>query len=749
MKKLCILFFCSFVSISLIAQHQVYELQLNFNSGSTSISEENLSIIEKFIHELKLKNTSENWAFTIEGYADNVGDFQHNLQLSEKRASQVKNHLVSSTFNSDKIQTFGRGNEGEKDLVSNRSVKITAFEDNKEYSTFYKDNNTTLLRVNPKKEVKFTTSSGTEVTIPANSIVDKNNKPVQYSVELEFTEYRDQIDILNSGINMNSDKAYFKSAGMFDLNASIGNENLKLKEGTEATANFVLSDTIGDYNFYQLNHNTWDEINEQSGGVINTENPNMNELIKYKLSSNNRTTEFVYNEEVSPNYTCNIIEKNPLTLIRHAQKALDSSIHSYRDTLPDLTLFAQRYKDPAYAGSILRDEQEKKNKIKIHASLNINKDTIPFSFKTITDEHPELALLEKYKWSYIKSTGILSPDDLNNTYEDGRLTYDRNGLQFNLELKAATGYIKIPLEVNYNKEVKNKLKRDQTIWSEYSVELRAREYDFNEVIKKAKDKFIMNKVWMELSICDNRDCFWEFMRPYASDQELRNGKYQWYNWTFENRELIKSRLDSLENIYATNLDLALQQRRSLEGLACAKEKHYNLVRKDLDIKDIYQTKLSYKDGFLSSLSSIQKPVIEKQPLKRIRLSLNSFGTYNADQLIPIAVDIQIQKKVAITYLDQFNQRIKVKDLFMIHKDNNVVIRIAGQKKLSPYDLPNQPLRNYSLLIRNTENELFTVSDLATNKIDNVRKGGKTTVKISKIEQHITSKEDMVKYVLAH
>ena len=67
--------------------------------------------------------------------------------------------------------------------------------------------------------------------------------------------------------------------------------------------------------------------------------------------------------------------------------------------------------------------------------------------------------------------------------------------------------------------------KHKTLGENYKISLIEKEKTFNEHINKYKQKHFDNRVFFEMEITNNRDCFWEFVRPYVSEKELKAGKY--------------------------------------------------------------------------------------------------------------------------------------------------------------------------------------------------------------------------------
>ena len=100
--------------------------------------------------------------------------------------------------------------------------------------------------------------SGTRIHVPANSFVDGSGKDVQGMVEITYREFASAADILISGIPMKYDSAgvtqEFQSAGMMEIRAYQGNEELALKEGKEITVEMATEAEDRDYKSYYFDN---------------------------------------------------------------------------------------------------------------------------------------------------------------------------------------------------------------------------------------------------------------------------------------------------------------------------------------------------------------------------------------------------------------------------------------------------------------------------------------------------------------
>lgn len=113
----------------------------------------------------------------------------------------------------------------------------------------------------------ITTSGGMDVTIPANSFVDMDGNPVSGDVDFDIIEIYNKSDMIKSARPTMSDGNVLISGGEFSFSASIGGEQVQLKDnGTITVQSPSPSGTIdlsmslfigGEDSIGQFN---WDEI---------------------------------------------------------------------------------------------------------------------------------------------------------------------------------------------------------------------------------------------------------------------------------------------------------------------------------------------------------------------------------------------------------------------------------------------------------------------------------------------------------
>lgn len=153
------------------------------------------------------------------------------------------------------------------------SEKIDTIACNKHYVSFSSPapkldvEKTVQVINNNQNQVIVYPESGTEILIPANAFMTKDGESIAGEVAIDYREFRNPLEFVMSGIPMsgianNDPNSYFKSAGMFEINASINGEEVFLKPDKKVTINFESTDSQEAFPFWSFNDSTstWENI---------------------------------------------------------------------------------------------------------------------------------------------------------------------------------------------------------------------------------------------------------------------------------------------------------------------------------------------------------------------------------------------------------------------------------------------------------------------------------------------------------
>lgn len=112
------------------------------------------------------------------------------------------------------------------------------------------------------EDQQILTKEGTIITIPANSLVDKNGKTVKGKVDLAYRSINSPAEIIASGIPLTYDSAGvaydFLSAGMFEIHASQKGNDLEIKKGGNIQVDFASYKDGSEFSFYKIDEKKGD-----------------------------------------------------------------------------------------------------------------------------------------------------------------------------------------------------------------------------------------------------------------------------------------------------------------------------------------------------------------------------------------------------------------------------------------------------------------------------------------------------------
>jgi hypothetical protein len=144
-----------------------------------------------------------------------------------------------------------------------------------------KDKNFSNYIIDANKTETITHSTGSKVTIPKGSMVDKNGNAVSGDVEIRYREFHDQVEILLSGIPMTYDSLNttytFESAGMVQIFGYQNGEEVFVNPNKPIKVEMQSRYEGTKYNLYELDtvQRNWvnkgkDEVRSEQLKVKNT-----------------------------------------------------------------------------------------------------------------------------------------------------------------------------------------------------------------------------------------------------------------------------------------------------------------------------------------------------------------------------------------------------------------------------------------------------------------------------------------------
>lgn len=103
-------------------------LHINFDTNKATLKQDGLEAVQEII---KVLNTNKGLKIAINGHTDNSGSKERNQKLSEERAFTVKNEIIKSGINAERLTSKGFGqdnpieiNETEDGKSKNRRVEL-------------------------------------------------------------------------------------------------------------------------------------------------------------------------------------------------------------------------------------------------------------------------------------------------------------------------------------------------------------------------------------------------------------------------------------------------------------------------------------------------------------------------------------------------------------------------------------------------------------------------------------------------
>jgi hypothetical protein len=318
-----------------------------------------------------------------------------------------------------------------------------------------------------------TERSGTEIIIPPSSFVDKKGQPITGEVEIDFREFRDPVDFIVSGIPMSfqteQEVSQFRSAGMFEINASQNGQEIFLAQDKNILLNFQSTDSLLGYQFYSFNDSSskWIEIGNANLGKI--------EIQKEQTTENN-------NEELSAAVEFYLSYK----VLNFGRRAFDT------------TSFRNRYNNLQYYGTNRYYDSTSSWLISYHSSfypqISLEKIKRGRGGRIIFDLHttyPELKRLHANHWMILSNIPYRAFKKYNRkrTYHDIRLIETSEGLT--MQLKEKRGFKTFLVQPVKKIKVKHKTYyEEQPIQlAKYKKSLSQREKMFNKSVQRDNKKF--------------------------------------------------------------------------------------------------------------------------------------------------------------------------------------------------------------------------------------------------------------------
>jgi len=213
----------------------------------------------------------------IDAHTDDVGANLYNIELSKKRATSVRDYLVSKGIDEERTQFswFGESkpaqtNATEEGKQANRRVTVTVNIYNWESAQEILDDiseNQQEFNINPEEKAVIETGGGMKIEIPENAFVTANGVPLaEEDITVVLTEALSRESWLQEGLSTVSPEGILESGGMFKIEALQKGEQLRLKEGSDGMSLFYASTDGSD-------NTVWQKSEEPVKAQLNVELP--------------------------------------------------------------------------------------------------------------------------------------------------------------------------------------------------------------------------------------------------------------------------------------------------------------------------------------------------------------------------------------------------------------------------------------------------------------------------------------------
>ncbi|WP_395064052.1 OmpA family protein [Flavobacterium sp.] len=736
MRKLYSTIIVLLVVSNAIAQNKK-EFQIKFETASHIILEnESQKILDKVA---SLSKSKDNYYVQIIGHTDNIGNLDYNYTLSNERAKSVADFFIANGFLEKDIYLSGKSflnpiseNKSEKGKAKNRRVTIIISQKKQQEIRFagLKLKEQTYTIDNSKTEV-LDYKSGTKITIPENSFMDKNGNTVTGTVSIKYLEYREPTDYILANIPMDfhdgKENFYFNSGGMFKINAIKDGEEVFLKNGKNINLDFKITQELPNLNFYQLDSkNKWVELSKLNttsnfGGYDVIEGEDIYTMNYYNLCNSTSCDSFndIRNFGIKNSETENSLSKfynfsaeklKPKTEEKATNTATEKEKKSRKEEI------IKSYKKGI-----------ENNLVRIEAFKNrITNETPKYSLKKIADENSELLFninfevitnvqnlnFKKINWS-TNNTSQIAENDWNKKWNSCVITLNENET-FTIVLKDSVN----ELSINANKMISDKINLNKpALLSEkmnkgFEIQLKKiskyekinekyakRNSDFEKKIADLTSNLSQKKQTDSIKIYTNKNfvkCFWENSKSYMTAEEQNLTLIDWISYFDINKSLMNERYKNLQN---SSDCIELYKKREEAN------------------------RLAYENQKQSAVA-----ILKANQLTR-SLSITNLGIYNCDQIQRLQNPIEIFAE----YKDENAKEIKPLFIYLLDSKFNGIIKYDGYNNYSPYRFAYSPSSKNTILAFDGNGDSYIFESEKFKNINTSEKNLKYNFTMTKID----------------
>ncbi len=550
----------------------------------------------------------------------------------------------------------------------------------------------TDYRLNPNINNTVTYKSGTQIYIPDNCFVDAEGNIIKGHVDFHYREFRDQAEMLVSGIPMGYDSAgvnnNFESAGMFEMLASQNGQEVFMNPERQVRMDFSSTNASPTFNFYNYDDETgnWDyrgkagapdqiKVNKQRRGWGGfSRSPNL--VVNIALS--NAWRKFRRNDDPK--------DVPEFDATKMTQRFMDSTYFFTYDSTETKFTFARKNLARYQADSLTTKAGKKAHRTIRKAKLisldkwkgEKKRGQYWFTLDPLNRDFPELAAMKGLVWVYdgdMQYRNIRRKYFYKQSVFDLRIKYLEAEETFELTLKTADGLITMrayPRYANLERGHDRAKKRYSEIAARYNALLAKRVAKFDGRIDKKNEN--LNEI--QVFNATYRKEAYEDVKPRMSPEETEMSYGEWLNY-------------------------------------------YNRVC-----------------AFKSGGGSGNLAESGKIPIVRA-LAVDGFGVWNCDQIQRIENGVQ----VLASYKTKKGQKIAPTTTFVVDENLNGVLRYDGYMGLSPYDFAISSTSASTILTIDAKGNLAYVKKANVRKLE-LENRKRVEIEVTAVDYGISSIDDL-------
>ncbi len=390
--------------------------------------------------------------------------------------------------------------------------------------------------------------SGTQISIPPNAFVDAKGNAVKGEVNIDYREFRDAADFIASGIPMSfvqdGKMNLFKSAGMFEINASQNGQEVFLKRGEKVSVHFVSTDNKSDYTFFAFNdgQNKWvptGQANLATQAVFISPSAYLSPAVQYYISGQSKIDE---------KDTCSLRDRFDSKHFIYTQAfTLDKT----------LAIFPEEYRkqfpvEKVEGGTAVRINNLLRVR-EIHKIKSKKNSGIMFSIRSFNKTHPELTAFNGNKWL------VLDPIPLAEFKETfgGRVSFNdirieqKGEKDYTIYLKDDSSTVWFDAKpVRYQSFSKKQIVDARPSMKSYNRLFARKENRFNKKLKKE----ILAKYHCDVRNKEEREkYFTKELNSLMNDEEKLISAESWPAYAEEQMRINRMKLaDQIQKVNASN-----------------------------------------------------------------------------------------------------------------------------------------------------------------------------------------------------